>query len=217
MSQPSLTWVAKHLRQAAGAPEDVTDAQLLERFLRSRDEVAFELLVRRHERLVLGVCQRVLRNPHDADDAFQATFLLLVRKAGSIRRSEALPAWLHQVAYRIALRANSEARKRAGCVASHVDPAGLRSREPDPAEVPLDELGPWLDEQLNRLPEKYRAAVALCYLQGCTYEEAARRLGVPRGTVSIWLTRARELLRTRLSRRGLAPSGAVMASVLGEI
>src|SRR5262249_42076796 len=126
MSQPALMRVVKHLRQAAGAPEAaVSDAQLLERFLAARDEVAFELLVRRHDRLVLGVCRRVLRNPHDADDAFQATFLLLVRKAGSIGKREALAAWLHQVAYRVALRANIASRKRAGRETTEVDPAGL--------------------------------------------------------------------------------------------
>jgi RNA polymerase sigma factor (sigma-70 family) len=208
MSQLGLSRVVQHLRQAVGASEEVTDEQLLERFLLARDEVAFELLVRRHERLVFGVCRRVLHNPHDADDAFQATFLLLVRKAGSIRKGEALAAWLHQVAYRIALHANREARKRASREAD-VDPAGLPSRDTDPANPPLQELGPVLDEELNRLPEKYRAAVALCYLEGCTYEEAALRLSVPRGTVSIWLTRARRLLRAWLSRRGLTATAAL--------
>ncbi len=214
MSQPTLTQVFEHLRQAVGTPEDVTDAQLLERFLRSHDEIAFELLVRRHERLVLGVCRRVLRNQHDADDAFQATFLLLARKAGAIRKRETLAAWLHQVAYRVAMRANGEARKRAGRETTAVDQAALPSREPDPAGPPLDEFGALLDEELNRLPENYRGAVALCYLEGCTYEEAARRLGVPRGTLSIWLTRARDLLRSRLSRRGLGASAVALTAIL---
>ncbi|HYT93533.1 MAG TPA: sigma-70 family RNA polymerase sigma factor [Gemmataceae bacterium] len=210
MSRPILNRIVEHLRETVGAPDTaVTDAQLLERFLGSRDEVAFELLVRRHERLVFDVCRRVLRNPHDAEDAFQATFLVLIRKAGSIGRRAALAAWLHQVAYRVALRANCAAQKRAGRETTQVDPAGLPSREPDPADTSLRELGPLLDEELNRLPEKYRAAIALCHLQGCTYQEAAERLGVPRGTFSTWLTRARNLLRARLSRRGVVLSAAI--------
>jgi RNA polymerase sigma factor (sigma-70 family) len=208
--------VVRHLRQAAGAPDPaVTDAQLLERFLRDRDGVAFELLVRRHERLVQGVCRRVLRNPHDADDAFQTTFLLLVRKAGSIARREALPAWLHQVAYRVALRANGDARRDLRRSAPGVEPDSLPSREPDPAEALPPDLGPVLDQELSRLPEKYRAAVALCFLEGCTHEEAAQRLGCPRGTVSTWLTRARALLRARLARRGVVLTAAALAAGLG--
>src|SRR5262245_38323589 len=217
MAQP-LTAVVTHLRRVAGAADatGVTDAQLLERFQKHRDEVAFELLVRRHERLVLGVCRRVLRNADDADDAFQATFLLLVRKAASIGRREALAAWLHQVAYRVALRANDDLKRRARRQSPGVDPATLPGREADPAEQALRDLGPVLDQELSKLPEKYRAAVGLCYLEGCTYEEAAQRLGCPRGTVSIWLTRARELLRTRLARRGVVLSVAGLAALLGR-
>jgi RNA polymerase sigma factor (sigma-70 family) len=203
----------RHLRRAAGEDGGVSDAQLLERFVRHREETAFELLVWRHERLVLAACRRILRDPHDADDAFQATFLALARQAGSIGRREALAGWLHRVACRAALRlrASNSARAR------HETHAPLPTPEApdDPAaEAVWDDLRPLLDEEVGRLPEKYRVAVVLCYLEGLTYDEAARRLGCPRGTVSIRLTRARDLLRKRLVRRGFVWSGAALSAVL---
>jgi RNA polymerase sigma factor (sigma-70 family) len=203
----------QHLRRAAGEDGGVSDAQLLERFVRHREETAFELLVWRHERLVLAACRRILRDPHDADDAFQATFLALARQAGSIGRGEALAGWLHRVACRAALRLRSRNSARA----RHETHAPWDSPQApdDPAEEAVwDDLRPLLDEEVGRLPEKYRVAVVLCYLEGLTYDEAARRLGCPRGTVSIRLTRARDLLRKRLVRRGIALSGAALAAVL---
>jgi RNA polymerase sigma factor (sigma-70 family) len=216
MSTASLRTLGRHLRRVVGPPNarGVTDAQLLERFATQRDEAAFELLVWRHQRLVLGVCRRVLRNPHDAEDAFQATFLTLVRKAGSIGKREAVASWLYQVAYRIALRAQAGAAKRAAREKLGLD----LSQAEAPADPQADGLGGdlWrlLEREISCLPEKYRAPVVLCYLEGKTYEEAARELGCPKGTVSTWLTHAREWLRSRLARDGLALSGGVLATVL---
>src|SRR5262245_43708802 len=140
-------------------PLEGSDAHLLERFVRRRDEDAFATLMERHGPMVLGVCRRVLRDPHDADDVFQATFLVLVRKAASLRRPERLGNWLYGVAYRIALQARAGAARRR---------ARERPVEDMPAVAPVDakvwdELRPLLDEEINRLPEKYRCPVVLCY------------------------------------------------------
>jgi RNA polymerase sigma factor (sigma-70 family) len=182
----------------------------VERFVRHRDEGAFAALMDRHGSMVLGVCRRVLRDPHDADDVFQATFLVLIRKATSLRRPELLGNWLYGVAYRTALRARAGAARRR---------APERQAEDVPAAEPVDEkvwdeLRPVLDEEVNRLPEKYRAPVILCYLEGKTYTEAARVLGWAAGTVSGRLARAREKLRARLALRGLTLSTAALAMTL---
>ncbi len=201
--------VLQHLRRALGQAERAaSDAQLLERFLAQRDPEAFELLVWRHERLVLSACRRILGDLHDAEDAFQATFLTLVRKARSIGRGQALASWLYRVACRIALRARAG---RAGRERQGIDLTGLPAG--DDAASERRELGPVLDEEVGRLPEKQRAAVVLCYLEGRTYAEAARVLGCPVGTVSTRLTHARERLRARLQRRGLGLGAAGLAAV----
>ncbi len=192
---------------AAAAP---LDAQLLARFAASRDEAAFALLVERHGPLVLGVCRRVLGCLQDAEDAFQATFLVLARKAGSIRDPHLLGNWLYGVASRIARKARAGVSKRQ----MHEKQLPLvPSLQAAPAV--LDEgLSPALDEELSRLPEKYRAAVVLCYLEGKTNEEAARLLRWPTGTVKGRLARARDLLRERLVRRGLHASAVVLTTTL---
>jgi RNA polymerase sigma factor (sigma-70 family) len=204
----------RHVRRAALLRDDAgqTDGQLLERFLASRDEVAFEALVRRHRRMVLGVCRRVLGNPHDAEDAFQATFLVLVCKAASVRRRESVGSWLYGVAYRTALEAKGRLARRR-----------VRERQvrdmPQPTAEPeeeLRELLPVLDRELSRLPEHYRSAVVLCDLEGKTRGEAARLLGVPEGTLSGRLTTARRLLAKRLARYGLALSGGALAAALAQ-
>jgi RNA polymerase sigma factor (sigma-70 family) len=208
MAKPPLDTVVRHLRRVTTAPPGPvpTDAELLERFVRQGDAAAFELLVWRHQRLVFGVCRRVLRDLNDAEDAFQATFLALVRKAGSISKHQALAGWLYQVAYRTACRASADvARRRA-------QPLG----EVAAAPADLDDLGPLLDREVQRLPAKYREPLILCYLEGKTYDEAARQLGWPKGTLSTRLTRARELMRAQLTRRGLALSAAALATALGE-
>lgn len=200
-----LSWI-RRLSAEAGA---ASDAQLLERFVANRDEAAFELLVRRHAQVVFDVCRRVLHDPHDAEDAFQATFLALARHADRIAKREAVAGWLHKVAYRTALTARGRRARRSfheklGGSAEHF------SVSPD-AEACSEnqELRSVLDQEIGRLPERLRAAVVLCYLEGKSVNEAALLLGCPRGTVASRLARARERLRVRLTRRGLALTAAL--------
>jgi RNA polymerase sigma factor (sigma-70 family) len=195
----------------AAGPADATDKLLLERFARQRDESAFAALVRRHGPMVLGVCQRILRNPQDAEDAFQATFLVLIRKTGSLARPELLANWLYGVACRTALNARAEAARRRARESPLVDLPAEGT-----AEVDWRDLRPVLDEEVNRLPDLYRAPFVLCYLEGKTTDEAGRQLGCPKGTVLSRLARARERLRVRLTRRGLTPSAGLCAAVLTE-
>jgi RNA polymerase sigma factor (sigma-70 family) len=208
-----LDMLIQRMRRAVGHPTDgATDASLLERFVAGRDEAAFELLLWRHGPMVLSVCRRMLRCDHDAEDAFQAAFLLLARKAGAIRRREAVAGWLYQTACRIALRARETARKRPVAI-----PPGAEPTAPDSeADAIWRDLRPVLDEEVGRLPEKYRLPIILCYLQGRTYAEASQELKCPRGTVAIRLQRARELLRGRLTRRGLALTAATTAVLAAE-
>ncbi len=212
MPGASINRVLHFLRRAAGPAPGEEDAELLRRFIARREEAAFAALVSRHGAMVFGVCRRVLDNVHDAEDAFQATFLVLARQAASIRKREAVASWLYGVAYRVARKARATAvRRRAsprlGDDFSSSDPA---------TEAAWRELRPVLDEELNRLPEKYRAPLVLCYLEGKTNDEAARQLGWSKGTVSGRLARARDLLRPRLSRRGLALPAAGLAALLAR-
>jgi RNA polymerase sigma factor (sigma-70 family) len=195
----------------AAGPADSTDKLLLERFTRQRDQSAFAALVRRHGPMVLGVCQRILHNPQDAEDAFQATFLVLARKTGSLARPELLGNWLYGVACRTALSARAEVARRRACERPVVD----RPVEAT-GDVDWHDLRPVLDEEVNRLPDIYRVPFVLCYLEGKTNDEASRHLGCPKGTVLSRLARARERLRVRLARRGLAPSAGLLAAVLTE-
>jgi serpin B len=201
-----------YLRRLADAGEAgaLSDAELLERFVQSRDEAAFEVFVWRHGPLVLGVCRRVLRHEQDTEDAFQATFLALARKAHTLTDRAAVAPWLHRVALRIAL----EARKRS-LRAPATEPVHELSAAAND-ELFWRDLRPVLDEEVGRLPGKYRAPVLLCYLQGLTYEEAARQLGCPLGTLSVRLMRARERLRARLTQRGLAPCAGLLATALAQ-
>ena len=200
------------LRRAHSVAEGghLTDAQLLERFSQQRDEAAFEVLVWRHGTLVLSVAQRLLRHAADAEDVFQATFLTLARKAAAIRRGTSVGSWLYKVAYRLALRARQAAARRERQQHSGLDNVAA------PAEHGDAELDAVLTEEVNRLPERCRAVVVLCYLQGATTEEAARVLGCPRGTVLSRLASARQRLRKRLVRRGIAPAVALAAISFGE-
>jgi RNA polymerase sigma factor (sigma-70 family) len=197
------------LRRRAGEQVGggLSDGALLDRFVRQRDEAAFEALFWRHGPMVLAVCRRLLP-PADAEDAFQATFLILVRKAASIGRREAVGAWLYRVAYRVALRARATARPVA-----ELPPEGPAAASDEEAAAWRD-LRPLLDEAIASLPEKYRAPVVLCYLEGKTNQEASRELGCPKGTVAIRLMRARERLRRRLGRRGLLLPAALLGTVL---
>jgi RNA polymerase sigma factor (sigma-70 family) len=199
-----------HRLFARGSVSGLSEWQLLDRYASRRDETAFEALVARHGPMVLGVCRRVLDDPHAVDDAFQATFLVLVRKAGTLGEHDAIGQWLYGVACRVALRARCElATRRSREVPVERADGVARGDEPG-----SNELAPILDEELARLPAKYRAPVVLCYLEGLTHEEAARRLGWPIGSVKGRLARARDLLRGRLARRGLAPSAGWLAATL---
>lgn len=197
----------------AGTASGLSEWQLLRRYLASGDEAAFETLVARHGPMILGVCRRMLSNPADVEDAFQATFLVLVRRARGLGERDAIGPWLYGVASRVALRARCETARRASREKPLAE-AAIQDADADPIRR---ELGPILDEELNRLPSKYRVPVVLCYLEGETHDEAARRLGWPLGTVKGRLVRARELLKGRLVRRGLTLSaGSLVASLSRE-
>jgi RNA polymerase sigma factor (sigma-70 family) len=196
------------LREGAG----LSDGQLLECYALRRDEAAFAALLRRHGPMVWGVCRRVLGHTHDAEDAFQATFLVLIRKAGAIMPRELVANWLYGVAYHTAIKARALALRR-------------KSRErqvesmPEPHAVerdPWPDLQPILDRELHGLPDKYRAAIVLCDLQGRSYKEAARQLGCPEGTLSARLARGRTMLARRLARHGVAVSGTTLAGTLSR-
>jgi RNA polymerase sigma factor (sigma-70 family) len=207
--------VIRHLRRAAlfQNGQDLTDGQLLEAFVIQRDQAAFEALVRRHGSMVLGVCRRALRNTQDAEDAFQATFLVLVRKAASIRPYEMVGHWLYGVAYRTALAARAtNARRR---VREKHMPARTWINAPSPEEG-WHELVSFIDHELNRLPPVYQVPIVLCDLEGKTRKEAARQIGCPEGTLSSRLARGRQLLARRLSRSGFTLSGASLALALSE-
>jgi RNA polymerase sigma factor (sigma-70 family) len=197
----------------SGTLTGLSDAQLLCRFTDAQGataESAFAELIDRHGPMVRGVCQQILRHSHDADDAFQATFLVLVRKARSIQVRESLAPWLYGVAYRTAQRARATASRYRQEGVEQVEALGV----PPEDSYHLD-LRPLLHEELDRLPDKYRAPIVLCHLEGKTHEQAAQLLHWPVGTVSGRLSRGRELLKSRLERRGLAvPSVIFSASSL---
>ncbi len=186
----------------------MTDGQLLARFLAQRDEAAFESVVRRHGPMVLGVCRRVLRHPQDAEDAFQATFLVLVKKAASIAQRELLANWLYGVAYRTALDARAAALRRQ----TRERQVSPMPEPPADAKDPGADLRPILDQELNRLADRYRVPVVLCDLHGRTRRDVARQLGIPVGTLSGRLTVARRLLARRLARYGLGFSAGALAT-----
>jgi RNA polymerase sigma factor (sigma-70 family) len=203
--------VIRQLRKVAlvGQCAQLDDAQLLERFISRRDERAFELLLQRHGSMVLGVCRRVLGNRTDAEDAFQATFVVFVRKAASIRPRSKVANWLYGVAHKTALKAramNQRRRIKERAAAAAVLPNGRNDTWTSLLEV--------LDDELSGLPEKYRTAIVLCDLQGLSYREAAARLGCPQGTLSGRLTRARVLLARRIARHGLTFSAGALATLL---
>jgi RNA polymerase sigma factor (sigma-70 family) len=199
-----------HLRRAAFRCDGagLSDGQLLECYLAGRDEAALEALIRRHGPMVLGVCRRVIGHHHDAEDAFQATFLVLVRKAASVRPRDQVANWLYGVAYQTARKARAVAARR-------------RARErqvtdmPERAAPPHDgdsDLPAVLDQELSGLPDRYRVPIVLCDLEGKTRKEAARQLGWPEGTVSGRLSRGRVLLARRLAARGVVVAGAALAA-----
>jgi RNA polymerase sigma factor (sigma-70 family) len=200
------------LRRAVAPLGGEEDGELMRRFIIAGEAAAFAGLVRRHGPMVFGVCRRVLDDVHDAEDAYQATFLVLARKAATVRKQQALASWLYGVAYRVARRTRALAQRHRVTA----EPGPLEAPSDPVAEAEWRELRPVIDEELNRLPEKYRAPLVLCYLQGRTNEEAAQLLGWPKGTVSGRLARARDLLRPRLARRGVALSAAGLAVLLDQ-
>jgi RNA polymerase sigma factor (sigma-70 family) len=204
---PHLHRLAKP--EAAARPDD---AELLERWVSARDGAAFEVLLWRHGPMVLQLCRRVLRHEQDAEDAFQATFLLLARKAGAINKREAIGSWLYKVAFRAALAAKAQADRRASHEKPCVDEPADRERD-SPAGVELRLL---VDEEVSRLPARYRVPVVLHYFEGLSGQEVARQLGCLEATVRTRLARARERLRGRLTRRGVARSTAAIGTVLTE-
>jgi RNA polymerase sigma factor (sigma-70 family) len=194
---------------SAGTFAGESDGQLLARFAtRGGDtaELAFSALVERHGPMVLRVCRAILRDEHDAQDAFQATFLVLARKAGALWARDSLGPWLYGVAFRTASCARSAAIVRRG----HERRAAERTTPVVVAEEDRDDLGRVVHEEIRRLPERYRRPILLCYFEGLTHDQAASRLAWPVGTVRSRLARARERLRTRLTRRGIAPDAGYL-------
>jgi RNA polymerase sigma factor (sigma-70 family) len=204
-----------------GTVAGLSDGQLLERFASHRGaeaELAFTALVMRHGPLVFGVCQSLLRNPHDAEDAFQATFMVLARKAGSIRQPDRLGPWLHGVAHRTARRLKDKNARRKSYEAEaavYTDrECGSRGSAQHPSALANHDEIEALHREIERLPARYKTAIVLCDLQGLTHEEAARRLGRRASTISSQVSRARERLRRRLDRRGLTFPGGIVAAAI---
>jgi RNA polymerase sigma factor (sigma-70 family) len=190
----------------------MSEVLLLDRFVAHRDEAAFEAIVSRHGPMVLGVCRRVLDDPGDIEDAFQATFLVLVRRAGTLRNPELLANWLYGVAHRVSVRARTIAFRRR----LHERPGSEEIAMPDEPREDRAELRAVLDDELSRLPDRLRAVVVLCDLEGAPQEVAARQLGCPLGTIKSRLFRARDRLRGRLVRRGVTPSCLPVGSWLAR-
>ncbi len=214
MAAKSINGVLQHLRQLAAVQTNrgLADGVLLERFVGSSDDAAFTALVERHGPMVLGVCRRTLGNLHDAEDACQATFLVLARKAGCIRKRTSLASWLHGVACRVAATLKRDQARRARRQREVRAPAPKDAA----SEVSWREMQMLLDEELAQLPQRYRTPLILCYLDGKTRDEAAGRLGLSVGSLHGRLERGRNLLRLRLAQRGLTLSAALFATALGE-
>jgi RNA polymerase sigma factor (sigma-70 family) len=215
MASETSHQLAKCLQRLSSAArmESVGDRELVERFASGRDADAFAVLVRRHGPMVLRVCRRILHDVHAAEDAFQATFLVLSRKATSLRSAETVGCWLHGVAFRLAQNALKQRARRQ----KHEKQAAVEKHTDDPlAEVSVREAQAILDEELAHLPEKYRAPLVLCCLEGRTRDEAARQLGWPVSIVKSRLEQARESLHHRLCRRGLSLPAALLATLLTE-
>jgi RNA polymerase sigma factor (sigma-70 family) len=212
MATDQMDTVIRHLRRAVLRRDGAgwTDGQLLASFIDHKDEAAFEALVRRHGPMVIGVCRRVIRNHHDAEDAFQATFLVLVRKASSVEQRERVANWLHGVALRTAMKAKAISAKRREKQLPEMP-------EPEAAQQDhWNDLQPLLDQELNGLPENYRLPILLCDLEGKTIKEATGQLGWPQGTLAGRLARGRKLLAKRLANRGIVLSGGSLVTVVSQ-
>jgi RNA polymerase sigma factor (sigma-70 family) len=214
MASLPLRRVVEHLRRESLLPAASrrSDAALLEAFLARREEAAFDALVRRHGPMVLGVCRRILHDRHSAEDAFQATFLVFLQKASSIAQREHLANWLYGVALRTSLQARQQAARRRLKESKVTEMA----HQPSEADEAIQELLPFLDLEMNRLPEKYRVPILLCDLQGKSRKEAAQELKLPEGTVSTRLARARAMLAKKLARYGRLLSGSALALAVAQ-
>src|SRR3954463_5429288 len=211
MSVPSIEVLPQYLRRLCDEALPPEDAVLLDRFIMANDRDAFELLIARHGPMVLGTARRLVGNTHDAEDVFQAVFLSLARLAKNIRRGRALPAWLHQATCRIA----AKVRKDRGSGSREPPPEPCENVDPA-ARLVWQEVRQALDEELQRLPERLRAPLVLCYLSGLTRDEAARQLGWSLGTLKRRLEEGRKTLRTRLARRGIAAVGLAFTVLTPE-
>jgi RNA polymerase sigma factor (sigma-70 family) len=214
MATAQMDTVIRHLRRAVQRLDGAgwTDGQLLASFIEQKDEAAFEALVRRHGPMVFGVCRRVVGNHHDAEDAFQAAFLVLARKAPCVRPRERVANWLHGVALRTALKAKAMAAKRRGR-----EQQVTAMPEPEAAQQDQwSDLQRLLDQELNGLPEKCRLPILLCHLEGKAIKEAAQQLGWPQGTLAGRLARGRRLLAKRLANRGVVLSAGSLAAVISQ-
>jgi RNA polymerase sigma factor (sigma-70 family) len=199
------------------AIEPDTDSQLLGEFVHAHSPHAFEQLVRRHGPMVLGLCRRMLRHPSDVEDAFQSVFLILARRASSIGRRELLVNWLYGVAYRVASRARTVRCRRQQRETSMESPAMFITHTLDPlAQAASNEAAQRVDQELNRLPARYRQAIILCYFQGLTKDQAALAMHAPAGTISTWLARARQMLASALAPANSGISAALISQILTE-
>ena len=211
-----LQVLIRHIRRVAGRQELAprTDRELLTAYARERDEEAFTELVRRHAALVAGVCRRVLRNEQDIEDVFQATFLILSRKARAVSWHESAANWLHSVAFHLALRARKNAARQQKLQRDYR--LNQSTARPAVADLESRALQEVLDQELARLPETCRSALILCYLEGRTRDQAAQHAGLSLRTLDRRLEEGRQLLRVRLARRGLDLSVVVLAAALGD-
>jgi RNA polymerase sigma factor (sigma-70 family) len=220
MADAELRAVVHHLRHMAapGGVGALNDAQLLHRFVQTRDEAAFEVLVWRHGGLVLGVCRNLLHNEQDAEDAFQATFFTFARRPPAIAKDASLAGWLHKVSCRIALRILAQSRRRRTREHHDVDPAALVANAQQGAGATIEQRELWgmVIEELHRLPDSYRRPIISYYLEGKTYEEVARELRRPLGSMSRLLGRGCEMLSVRLTRRGVALPASLVAVAIAD-
>jgi RNA polymerase sigma factor (sigma-70 family) len=206
--------IVRYIHSLVGNPafKNLTDGELLKRFVGAGEEAAFTELLRRHGRLVWGVCRRILHHEQEAEDAFQIVFLVLTNRAKSIRKQASVSSWLYGVAYRVAVRIKQKARKRRAC-----EEQALRASPTNTvSEACFHELQAILDDELNRLPEKYRAPFVLCYFEARSGQEAARELGLRERTLSSRLAQARKMLQKRLRRRGATLTAGLCAMALAQ-